>query len=325
MDLSNLPVSMVSEAVVASLSPRHPLGTDMTIVSGSRTCPQPGSDKPPSSIEPADALSAPQRPANTSLIASERAKSPCFALSQKGLVPKVFSAYGFNARHETAIGFKGEFHITWDGLYLLGNGHRAYSASLMRFISPDQESPFASGGMNAYAFALADPINRSDPSGRTSQLTMALGRALSQKTYRGKIITEFDGIVAFIGGPTRDGQPETLYISAHGAPGKVSGDGKTFYTASKLYQQLDRDIDMSKRPTHFLSCHSSTPTPSSGTSMIQDMSALTGASSSGYPMRVSLTEGKHGDEFIAYKHYAKPLPGITSTKTTVDHIRDPER
>lgn len=49
--------------------------------------------------------------------------------------------------------------------YPLGNGYRAYVPSLMRFIAPDECSPFDEGGINAYAYCAADPINHLDPSG----------------------------------------------------------------------------------------------------------------------------------------------------------------
>ena len=49
--------------------------------------------------------------------------------------------------------------------YLLGNGYRAYSPSLTRFNSPDSQSPFGEGGLNAYMYLRGDPINYRDPSG----------------------------------------------------------------------------------------------------------------------------------------------------------------
>nr|WP_082337776.1 RHS repeat-associated core domain-containing protein [Pseudomonas peradeniyensis] len=49
--------------------------------------------------------------------------------------------------------------------YTFGNGRRIYSPTLMRFINADPMSPFNIGGLNSYAYCLADPINHIDPSG----------------------------------------------------------------------------------------------------------------------------------------------------------------
>ncbi|MGN6092904.1 MAG: RHS repeat-associated core domain-containing protein [Luteibacter jiangsuensis] len=48
--------------------------------------------------------------------------------------------------------------------YLLGG--RAYAPALRRFLKPDALSPFASGGINRYAYCHGDPINHVDPSGK---------------------------------------------------------------------------------------------------------------------------------------------------------------
>ncbi|WP_426118574.1 RHS repeat-associated core domain-containing protein [Pseudomonas sp. DSP3-2-2] len=65
-------------------------------------------------------------------------------------------------------GFNGEPSDPVTGHYLLGNGYRAYNPVLMRFNSPDSLSPFGSGGLNAYAYCIGDPVNRSDPTGHVS-------------------------------------------------------------------------------------------------------------------------------------------------------------
>jgi len=62
-------------------------------------------------------------------------------------------------------GFNGEQPDPDTGHYLLGNGYRAYNPLLMRFNSPDSLSPFGEGGLNAYAYCVGDPVNRSDPTG----------------------------------------------------------------------------------------------------------------------------------------------------------------
>ncbi|MFV3288773.1 RHS repeat-associated core domain-containing protein [Pseudomonas sp. NY11955] len=79
-----------------------------------------------------------------------------------------YSPYGFSsARNNLAmVGFTGERRDTQTGYYPLGHGHRLFSPALRRFIGPDELSPFASGGLNAYAYCAGDPINYSDPSGR---------------------------------------------------------------------------------------------------------------------------------------------------------------
>ncbi|HFL2187808.1 TPA: RHS repeat-associated core domain-containing protein [Pseudomonas putida] len=247
----------------------------------------------------------------------------CLTAAPPRLTQRAFSAYGCSVRANTAIGFKGEYQEPFTDQYLLGNGYRSYSPGLMRFTCPDRESPFETGGLNCYAFALNDPINGSDPTGKAPEFGTLLGRTLSQKAYRGRVFVEFDGVVAFMEQQPNGYRPSTLYISAHGAPGSVIGSSKDGYNAARLYRQLDRDIDMSGRPTHFLSCHSSAPAPQSGTSLIEDMSKLTGAASSGYATRVSVTRARNGDEFIAYKHF-KLLPRFTSTKVTIGTIRDPK-
>ncbi|QZA53249.1 MULTISPECIES: RHS repeat-associated core domain-containing protein [Pseudomonas] len=64
------------------------------------------------------------------------------------------------------LAYCGQLRETLTGAYYLGNGHRSYTPRLMRFISPDALSPFAKGGVNAYAYCTGDPINYQDRTGR---------------------------------------------------------------------------------------------------------------------------------------------------------------
>ena len=77
-----------------------------------------------------------------------------------------YSPYGYCSRLQSMLGFNGEHLAAVTGYYPLGNGHRAFNPSLMRFISPDRMSPFAAGGLNAYAYCQGDPVNFQDPSGQ---------------------------------------------------------------------------------------------------------------------------------------------------------------
>jgi RHS repeat-associated protein len=74
-------------------------------------------------------------------------------------------------------GFNGEQPDPVTGHYLLGNGYRAYNPVLMRFNSSDSLSPFGSGGLNAYAYCVGDPVNRSDPTGHFGWLSTVAGLA----------------------------------------------------------------------------------------------------------------------------------------------------
>lgn len=68
---------------------------------------------------------------------------------------------------KSLTGFTGEYLEALSHYYLLGTGyHRSYHTVLMRFLSPDSVSPFAEGGINAYAYCGGDPVNRIDPSGQ---------------------------------------------------------------------------------------------------------------------------------------------------------------
>ncbi|MDD0968104.1 MULTISPECIES: RHS repeat domain-containing protein [Pseudomonas] len=85
-------------------------------------------------------------------------------------------------------GFNGEQLDAVTGLYLLGNGYRAYSPTLMRFTSPDSMSPFGAGGLNTYAYCIGDPVNRVDPTGHVSWQSIA-GIALGVIGIAASIVT----------------------------------------------------------------------------------------------------------------------------------------
>ncbi len=67
------------------------------------------------------------------------------------------------------IHFNGASQDTLLGLQHLGEGYRAYNASLHRFHAIDSLSPFNDGGANAYGYVYGDPVNYNDPSGHQAE------------------------------------------------------------------------------------------------------------------------------------------------------------
>jgi|GEM_PF-6528813 len=100
------------------------------------------------------------------MLASDQAGT---VLGAAGAGSLIYNSYGFSRPRAIVLPqmrFKGE-RLDFSGMYLLGNGVRTYNPCLMRFCSSDEFSPFGRGGIHSYAYCGSDPINRTDPSGRT--------------------------------------------------------------------------------------------------------------------------------------------------------------
>ena len=81
---------------------------------------------------------------------------------------RTYCPYGHHQNQASSafmLGYNGEREDCRSGTYLLGNGYRAYSPALRRFLSPDGWSPFGAGGPNAYSYCSGDPVMGLDPSG----------------------------------------------------------------------------------------------------------------------------------------------------------------
>jgi RHS repeat-associated protein len=105
--------------------------------------------------------------ANT-LLVSDQHNSVLGELAGAQTTSVAYSAYGERSTTTTvatSMAFNGEYREVQTGCYLLGNGYRAYSPTLMRFHGPDSLSPFGEGGINAYAYCQGDPVNLMDPTG----------------------------------------------------------------------------------------------------------------------------------------------------------------
>lgn len=97
------------------------------------------------------------------LLAIDRQRS---VLDDSRSAARAYTAYGAATQGGAMSAFCGERQDALTGCYHLGNGHRQFNPVIMRFHSPDALSPFAEGGLNAYAYCAGDPVNRADPSGR---------------------------------------------------------------------------------------------------------------------------------------------------------------
>lgn len=117
---------------------------------------------------PARSRATPAAASRTLLLATDLQQSILAELERSSPNRRAYSAYGVpgSQRPTSArLGFNGQITERSTGWYHLGNGHRVYNPVLMRFHSPDRLSPFGKGGINAYAYCKADPINFTDPSG----------------------------------------------------------------------------------------------------------------------------------------------------------------
>jgi RHS repeat-associated protein len=106
---------------------------------------------------------------STLLFATDAHSTLLSQLLDGGVLPLAHDAYGHRAATDelaTVMGFNGQLREAATGWYHLGNGHRVYNPALRRFHSPDRLSPFAAGGINAYAYCEGDPVNFTDPTGR---------------------------------------------------------------------------------------------------------------------------------------------------------------
>lgn len=109
---------------------------------------------------------------STLLLSTDRQQS---VMRGRPSEPRTYSPYGeVKPAPIPGLAFCGQKRDPLTGNYSLGNGHRVYSPTLMRFQSPDALSPFQLGGINAYGYCVGDPVNRTDPSGRSPWLRRIL-------------------------------------------------------------------------------------------------------------------------------------------------------
>ncbi|EPJ83954.1 RHS repeat-associated core domain-containing protein [Pseudomonas kilonensis] len=123
----------------------------------------------------------------TTLLATDQQRSVLHALDTTQPHPLAYTPYGHRAPENgllSLLGFNGERPDPVTGHYLLGNGYRAFNPVLMRFNSPDSLSPFGEGGLNAYAYCVGDPVNKTDPTGHFPNLWKGILNRLNLRTPR---------------------------------------------------------------------------------------------------------------------------------------------
>jgi RHS repeat-associated protein len=156
-----------------------------------------------------DQLLAQQRHENArienTLLATDQQRSVLNALSATGPQPVTYTAYGHRSPENgllSLLGFNGERRDPLTGHYPLGNGYRQFNPVTMRFNSPDSLSPFGDGGLNAYAYCVGDPVNRSDPTGHFSVLSILIGVSgtVTVGAVAGAILVEDEAVRSVLSG-----------------------------------------------------------------------------------------------------------------------------
>lgn len=126
----------------------------------------------------------------------------------------------------TSLGYTGQYRDPVLPGYQLGHGYRAYLPALMRFTTPDSESPFGRGGINSYAYCAGDPINSSDPTGHGPgllPLPLRIFGSFFSNIYR-SVKNGLSGVVRWVGRTGRS-VGEFFYDLVTGT--RPSGDLKT--------------------------------------------------------------------------------------------------
>ncbi|WP_318781397.1 RHS repeat-associated core domain-containing protein [Pseudomonas sp. Marseille-Q5115] len=90
-----------------------------------------------------------------------------------------FMPFGYSPEQGWPVGY-GALHLEPEGVFLLGNGYRGYSPTLLRFTRPDDWSPFGAGGTNAYAYCRGEPMNHDDPRGESARLLFWIAKYMKR-------------------------------------------------------------------------------------------------------------------------------------------------
>ncbi len=154
-------------------------------------------------------------PDNTALLATSATNSIMHAARAI-----VYAPYGHVdlLGHASVLAFNGQVRDLMTECDLLGNGKRSYSSKLMRFLSPDNYSPFGLGGVNSYVYCNNDPINFTDPSGNVKYRVVMKGRnATSNPPSASNTIARNPPRSVPVVRPMRNGEPVQQQVQAGAA------------------------------------------------------------------------------------------------------------
>ncbi|WP_264313248.1 RHS repeat-associated core domain-containing protein [Pseudomonas putida] len=160
------------------------------------------------------------------IIASDKMQSSIMEAPGHVLHSLSYTPFGFyQAIGELPVGFNGEHCDAVTGMYGLGAGYRWFSTTLMRFSSPDNLSPFAKGGINAYTYVRNDPVNLLDLDGHAPSAPILHGTKMRRFQYGFRKIHAFDkNYGVYESKPSLFKKPKLL-IYTHGRESEILIDG----------------------------------------------------------------------------------------------------
>jgi RHS repeat-associated protein len=287
-------------------------------------------------------------PKQTTLLATSLTQSVLTTVNTDDVSVRCYSPFGFLNRNRSIhahCAFNGYYHEPVTDIYLLGNGYRAFNPLLMRFHGPDNFSPFAEGGLNAYAYVGNDPANRTDPTGHFSIDPVKLFRRFTKGSKQGSALvgTRADNItvktstyhIENIGilGPEAfwfsnyyKGD-KTLFIIGHGANGRIAISKNYVVEAPELLRHLQSNQILSSdyKRIHLASCRLGAGPEYS---FANDLHKLTGLKIKAYEANIStdLSPTKIRDIIDLQSSLKIPInKKVTLYKFRTKHIRHAQK
>ena len=190
------------------------------------------------------------------VIASDKMHSSITEARGHALRPLSYTAFGFcQAAGELPVGFNGEHCDGVTGMYGLGAGYRWFSTTIMRFSKPDNLSPFAKGGINAYTFVHNDPVNLLDLDGHAPSAPLLSGDKMRRFQYGFRQILALDGKYGLYKSKRGLFKKPDLLVYTHGREDAIQIDGLAMGPFKFATWLTSKNIKLKKfRRVIFASC-----------------------------------------------------------------------